>query len=292
VKKRIITYLFGLFLFGPVIGFCEEYLQLTDILPKGHFDMTTGIFHSEFSNKAGTDIFGSPTRGREFRKQTTEFVDVRYGLGLDSQMGVEIPYSSQREYKYKTFPGSFLMSPGKPQDSDGIENLEFFFRHRFLGGGDSRFSLAGHVGLDANTADRKYTSLSLGVSAGWAFDSSSKGYVRYLHIFTDQDSTSDGDELSASLYKKITPTITLIPTYSYTHYEAARVGSFTLATPRDVQSIGISAQLKILPRSYLIPYIGFDFHEGYTDDLPFKRQSSNDGKTFGLSFYHAFEPIR
>lgn len=292
MKKRIITYLFGLSLFSPMIGFCEDYLFPTDVLPKGQFDIRAGVSNTEYSEKVGTDVFGPPVRGERLTKITTEEVQVRYGLGADSQIGVTVPYESQREFKYKTSPGSFLNFTNKPREADGVDNIGISFRHRFIGGDESQFSLVGNAKLYANTAERNYTGLALGLSAGWVYDDSLKAHLGYSYFVSDQDNLSSSHRIEAGLYKQITSLITLIPEYSFTHFDKSSDGSFTTATPTNAQSFGVAAHIQVSPRSYLIPYAGLNFHEKFHNDAAFNYGSSNDGKTLSLSFYHAFEPIR
>ena len=272
---------------SPIAGFAESYLFPTEVLPVGKIDVLALIQKNTIAKNVSGDIVGVPLKIEQQRDTVTEYVGVRYGLLPNLQIGIETSYRSQDELKTESRPGSALMG-GNKEKSDGANNLGLFARYRLLNQLDPRFSLVANAGVEADTANRNYTALNLGLTGGWRFNDAIRGYAGYSAFLSDEDTLSSSHSLLTGVYIQVNPVITLVPQYRFTRYEEAHFHSFTRAPTRDGQSISLAVHVRVLPNSYLIPYAGFDYLEGYKDDLNIKNHDSHDGMNYGLSFYHVF----
>jgi hypothetical protein len=274
-------------LLTPVLGYGDNYLFPTNIVPQGKFDVQLTAGHTGYKQKIEISIVNFLLQAETHRELTQELVSMRYGLAADTHIGVATSYN-QYKLRAKTLPESDFQLASNTEHQSSTGNLNLFAKHRFYNDSETPFSLSVAANLEANTANNHYTAVDLILSTGWKFSEGLRAYAIANTFLSDQDAIADRQAIDIGFYKQITPRITLVPKYIYSHFQQVKNGNVLIASPRDNQYLGLSAQIEVLPNTYLIPAVGYFNFDSYQTGVNNKMSDSFDEKSYSLTFYHLF----
>jgi hypothetical protein len=285
--KKSFVLILGLAATCPVLA-ADNYLFPTDIVDEGRIDLQAGISKSTYSHSYDIDAHGKTGYGEEKLRSVGENIELRYGLGSDTHLGLGLPYESFSRREWNATPGSVMHFGVAHQDMNGNENLQLWVKHRFIEGIDSPLSLTATVGIKANTANKHRTGAWADATVGWKWSDQLRGYVSYEADISDQDELPDRHTMQAGLHEQVSERLTLVPKVYFFHAESASRYSATTLHATNGFGAGLFAQWQALPSTYVIPSVGYSHLDGYRDGPYLTYGDSNNGKTVSLTLYHLF----
>jgi len=258
-------------------AYAEDRLFPTDILNKGEIDARLILDHDTNSS----DISFKGNTGHSSLKNTTEDLQVRYGLGSSWHIGLSLPYASQSVVNtdYSNPPAHY-----SNKGAQGGQNPIIWATYGILNDKASAFSLNAEALVSPDTTGNVKTSYTGRLTSGWKTSDTLRLYAGVSATTYDDANVANTYALRGGAYMALSETLTLIPHVSYVQFASTDTYSSFGQT-----ALGLSANVKLATNVYLIPDIVFYRNgDGQSDNGYFHREATNNGKHFSLAAYYLF----
>lgn len=259
------------------IACAEDRLFPTDILDEGEIDAQISIDYDTHSSKVLSN--GDP--GRATRTISSESIEVRYGLGSNWHVGINLPYLSKdtTHIDYDR-PVVHYTNTGR----EGAQNPQFWAKYGFIHDRESPWSLSGELLISPDIRSNTATIYEGHLSAGWKADDALRYYGEFTSTYNDKSNDIVTSHIGLGAYKGINEYLTLVPHGGYTRFSSTK--SFSSQYQYDA---GIAAHIQCSNNTYLIPDLVFYANSsGDSKTVSYHRDFSGIGKSIRISLYHIF----
>lgn len=272
--KKIIA-LVGLGLVAISIAHAENRLFPTDILGRGELDAQLLVGHDTYSGNI--DLMGNP--GGMAQNHTTQSLEVRYGLGANWHVGAAMHNVSRGVYHsdYTNPPTHFVDT-----DSEGRQNPSLWAVYGFVNDKANPFSLNGELWVSPNTTGRPGRYFGR-LATGWKSSETLRLYGSLTRTASNDSRVADSIGIGGGAYYVISPSVTLIPSLSYTRNDAT--GSFSSMTQ---YSASLSSNIEIYRNTYMMPRFSHIWGSAGDSGDGLFHQGTTKGTAIGLGLYHLF----
>lgn len=257
-------------------AYAGDRLFPTDILSEGEVDIRFSVARDTRSE----DFTFNGSSGRSSMSQTSENIQVRYGLGSQWHIGMTVLHDSHRvaNSDFNNSPTHYSNRNGK-----GEQNPLIWASYGIINDNASPLSLSAQIVIRPDTTGDAKTSYTGRLTAGWTSSDALKYYGQLAASFRD-DLGFDGYIVGAGAYRRLSDVLTLVPEAYFSRSERTDVMSLW-----DQYGIGLSAQFRFAKNSYLIPALGFYINgERNSNDRLYHANESRSGKVFRLGIHHQF----
>lgn len=259
------------------LAVADNRLFPSDILNQGEADTRLGWGQGSVSG----DVSSNGVHGRQSTDITTEFAQIRYGLGYDWQVGLGLQYDSKNvtHTKFSNPPVRFTNN-----DSEGGQNPEIWASYGVVRGNDSPFTLSAQFMVSPDTTGNQGVAYTGRLLAGWRHSETLRFYGILSEVINRDGAVADSTSIDIGAYQDVSEKITLIPHLGYADFRSTN--DFSSTSRFD---IGLSSDIQICNNTYLIPDVSFlRYSSGHTKDDSFHRDSTSNGNTISLGLYHLF----
>lgn len=259
---------------GATVAHADQRLFPTDILNEGEVDLFLGTAHSWYSRPV--QWRGQP--GTQKFDGNGQTIEGRYGLGSDWHIGASIHYTStskvQTHYQGNSF--TFLNTSG-----DGLGNPHLFAKYAFVGGNDAPFSLTGVLGVTPQTTGDSPTAFDGVITGGWSLGNGLKLYSTYEAVHRNTSRYGVTQVVSAGAHQALGEELTLTA-----GIQATRGGAGDVYTAYHNHGFSVSAIVRVLPNTYLVPAFDLTHREGNSTQDGLMHWGATDAKGVALRLYH------
>lgn len=254
----------------------EDYVFPTDILGRGTLDFAFIVRHD--ANTTG--LRTRTNHGQQTLDLVNESLQLRYGLGGHAYLGALFSWNSHHSLVTDYFHPRIHRTNNA---NSGQQNPDFWLSYGLIDKPENPFALTLELRLSPNTTGDP-SAYGGKLSAGWT-SSEKLRFFAALGATTHPDSSIPGaSSLSAGIYRKVSENLTLTLQSSRTIHAASDNW-----TAWQQHNLGLSANIRLSSRLYLVPNIVFYRNDGSASRTSsLRREATNDGRMESLAVHYQF----
>ncbi|HEY6898065.1 MAG TPA: hypothetical protein VI279_12460 [Rhodocyclaceae bacterium] len=251
----------------------EHRLFPTDILEKGEADLWFLYSQYSYSQSFVWDVYP----GRQKLERTNEYIEARYGLGSDWQVGAGLSYNSSYRLHTDYDLGQHYLNTR----NGGRGNPYFWADYGLFNSKDGRFTLKGQFVTSLRTADDRVTAYTSRLTAGWEAGSGLKLWSQYGETQSLGGHTTGLVKIGAHQIFGDHLTFT-----AAAHYNVS-AGQSSNTNVRS-NGVGLGALVEVAHNTYINPSITIDRIGTETSRRSPTRWIATDTKYIEIAAYHLF----